>query len=228
MSDLTPYERTWIQVLEELRTSPGIVVRNDIEEAIDESLGDAQAVAAEISENYGIDSLSDFRECYLRFGGIGSSWETADNYPDVSGEFYVRNLLGALEEPPPELGEIEVSGADPSLLSELRAIDGTPDTGEGSLAAIRILSGQAPPEIWFDHMLRGTWRMHIDYRDYLATLRVTKGTFGWQYLFTDVSLRGDEFRVIRRRLQNMLDVFPEMFPGDDYAPLRRRLSERLK
>ncbi|MGI5424124.1 hypothetical protein [Streptomyces sp. CA-179760] len=57
---------------------------------------------------------------------------------------------------------------------------------------------------------------------------MTKGTFGWQYLFTDVSLRGDDFGETGRRLNDMLTVFPELFPGYDYQPLRSRLAARLR
>ena len=69
--------------------------------------------------------------------------------------------------------------------------------------------------------------MDIDYCAYLAALRVTKGTFGWQYLFTEVSLAEEDYKNTARRLTDMLDVFPRLFPAHDYSELRARLEERL-
>ncbi|MFE0374325.1 hypothetical protein ACFW1M_01835 [Streptomyces inhibens] len=228
MTALNPYESLWLDVLAELRNSPAIHVYNEFEEPVDATLGDAHTAAAEIAEDYELNLGPSLGECYLRFTGLGSSWQTVEQYPHVAGEFYIANLQRQLEEVPPELGWTQPSAADLQLLSELRTIDGTPDSGVGALAAVRIQPGVDSPEIWFDHGPRGAWKMDIDYRGYLEVLRVTKGTFGWQYLFTDVRLRGDDFGATGKRLENMLTVFPEIFPDHDYKPLRRRLAERLR
>ncbi|AOS64546.1 hypothetical protein [Actinoalloteichus hymeniacidonis] len=53
----------------------------------------------------------------------------------------------------------------------------------------------------------------------------TKGTYGWQFLFADISLRRGDFHEVAGYLQGMVDVFPELFPGD-YTELRDRLAER--
>ena len=37
--------------------------------------------------------------------------------------------------------------------------------------------------------------MDVDYCEYLDALLLTKGTFGWQYLFTEASLRDDRFQI---------------------------------
>ncbi|MGW3622051.1 hypothetical protein [Streptomyces sp. NPDC000880] len=228
MTILTPYESLWLEVLEELKNSPAIHVYSDLEEPIDELLADARTAASEIAEDYGVNLDPMLSQCYLRFTRLGSSWETTEQYPHVSGEFSIASLQRELEEPPPELGWVNPSADDLQLLSELRAIDGTPDSGVGTLAALRIQPGVDNPEIWFDHGPRGAWKMDIDYRGYLEVLRVTKGTFGWQYLFTDVSLRSDDFEAVGRRLADMIKVFPALFPGHDYESLRTRLAERLR
>lgn len=68
--------------------------------------------------------------------------------------------------------------------------------------------------------------MEVTYREYLDALLVTKGTYGWQYLYTDVSL-GRGFGGVRRYLQGMIELFPEIFPNHDYSPLVERLEARL-
>lgn len=69
--------------------------------------------------------------------------------------------------------------------------------------------------------------MDVDYCGYLAALLVTKGTYGWQYLFADVSLADDIHHHTVENARRMLEVFPRLFPGYDYAPLAARLEARL-
>ncbi|WP_129797007.1 hypothetical protein [Streptomyces sp. F001] len=228
MTSLTPQENLWLGVLAELRNSPAIHVYKEYNDPIDDTLGDASAAMSEIAEDYDIHLDASFHETYTRFGGIGSSWRTTEEYPFISGEFHIASVQLEIEQAPPELGWRESPIDDPHLMYQLRTIDGTPDSGVGTLAAVRVLPGVTNPEIWFDHGRRGAWKLDLDYRGYMETLRVTKGTFGWQYLFTDVSLRGDDFGETGRRLSDMLTVFPELFPGYDYQPLRRRLAARLR
>ncbi|MEV0701148.1 hypothetical protein AB0I53_25015 [Saccharopolyspora sp. NPDC050389] len=81
--------------------------------------------------------------------------------------------------------------------------------------------------MWFDTTTEGHHRLDLDYAGYLEALRITKGTFGWQFLFADVSLSDDEFDVTCQFMEIMLDVFPKLFPEHDYEPLRARLAERV-
>ncbi|WP_432117479.1 hypothetical protein [Streptomyces sp. bgisy032] len=228
MTSLTLRERMWRDLLAELRNSPAIQVYNEYDEPVDESLGDASAALSEIADDYDIHLDASFHETYTRFRGIGSSWRTTEEHPLIAGEFHIASIQLEIEQAPPELGWNESPIDDPDLMYQLRAIDGTPDSGVGTMAAVRLHPGVTNPEIWFDHGPRGVWKLDLDYRGYMETLRVTKGTFGWQYLFTDVSLRGDDFAETGRRLTDMLTLFPELFPGYDYQPLRRRLAERLR
>ncbi|MEN3616176.1 hypothetical protein AAH979_42775 [Plantactinospora sp. ZYX-F-223] len=230
MSSLTPQESSWLDLLAELRNSPAIHVYNEYNGPIDDSLGDASEAMSELADDYGVHLDPSFRELYTRFSGIGSSWRTTEEYPFISGEFHIASIQLEIEQAPPKLGWTESPIDDPDLEYELRTIDGTPDSGVGTLAAVRIQPGPGTvnPEIWFDHGSRGVWKLDLDYRGYMEALRVTKGTFGWQYLFTDVRLRGDDFGGIGERLSNMLNVFPDLFPDYDYKPLRRRLAARLR
>ncbi|MFI9047085.1 hypothetical protein [Streptomyces sp. NPDC053427] len=60
--------------------------------------------------------------------------------------------------------------------------------------------------------------MDVDLCGYLDALCVTKGAYGWQYLFTDVSLAEDDHEVTAEFLTEMLAVLPDVFPAHDYEP----------
>lgn len=69
--------------------------------------------------------------------------------------------------------------------------------------------------------------MDLDYLGYLEALAVTKGAYGWQYLFTDLSLLNDDLHHVVESVKAMLRRFPDLFPQHDYTQLRERLEERL-
>ncbi|WP_431040490.1 hypothetical protein ACQUSR_00305 [Streptomyces sp. P1-3] len=122
------------------------------------------------------------------------------------------------------------------LCSELRVIDNTPLTAAGQLAAIRIQRHTDPLEIWYYDMdmneVEG-WgqqlvRLDLTYTGYLEQLVLTKGTYGWQYLFTDeLPFTDPYFKNFRTGLGAMLDHFPGLFPAWDYTDLRRRFAARF-
>ncbi|MFI0465957.1 hypothetical protein ACH347_17935 [Saccharopolyspora sp. 5N102] len=92
------------------------------------------------------------------------------------------------------------------------------------VVSIRVEPNRAPQEIWVWDARIGALQMDLGY---LEALALTKGTFGWQYLFTDASLASDDFHHTARYLKSMLRVFPEIFPHHDYAGLQERLAARL-
>jgi hypothetical protein len=53
------------------------------------------------------------------------------------------------------------------------------------------------------------------------------GAHGWQYLFADVNLRREVTPSVVAGLEHYLTVLPEILPGHDYEPLRRRFDARL-
>ncbi|MGP3973997.1 hypothetical protein ACTWQF_08085 [Streptomyces sp. 8N114] len=69
--------------------------------------------------------------------------------------------------------------------------------------------------------------MDIGYRAYLDILRMTRGAFSWQFLFTQAPLGSEEFSRVRGRVEGMLDQLPNLFPQHDYEPLRQRLAARV-
>ncbi|MEU6714174.1 hypothetical protein ABZ897_22125 [Nonomuraea sp. NPDC046802] len=230
MTELTAYEMTWLGVLEELRSCPDIRLSTDLQGQLDVAR-DADQVFTELAERDGIVLDPSLKRCHMRFSSLAAVWDVPDpEYEEeslIAGEFDLSNIFEAIQ-----LGPLVERWYDPTpeelrLFSELRSFDGTGETGVGHLSLLRIQPGVANPELWFDATTKGHHRMDVDYPGYLEALRITKGTFGWQFLFTDVSLDDDgEFKVSGRFMEIMLDVFPKLFPDHDYAPLRARLAER--
>ncbi|MGY5124329.1 hypothetical protein [Streptomyces nigrescens] len=226
MTELTAYERSLVEVVEELRDCPEIEVYEDNIGALEPNLDDARSALAEVENREGITLDPSFQECFFRFEELRSTWGTPDEL--FAGEFFVENIHKALIDAMPPPLWYDPSPEELRLQSELRAVDMS-DTGSGWLTAISIQPGVANCEVWFDFDRRmpGYWKLDIDYAGYLAALRVTKGTSGWQLLFADASLRDDEFDWVVDSLRSMLETFPDLFPKHDYEPLRRRLEERL-
>ncbi|MFE7317342.1 hypothetical protein ACFU7T_30215 [Streptomyces sp. NPDC057555] len=180
----------------------------------------------------------DLTECALRFADLGAQWETTPKKgaPRIYGEFRLVNfheVVTQAEGAPatvPDPTEIQQR-----FLSQLRVIDHTPISGSGKLTYIRMSPEVSPLEIWYSAIADigaepyppGYLRMNITYREYLDALILTKGTYGWQYLYSDISLRRGDFRETVHYLQGMLDLFPEIFPQHDYTELRDRLEARL-
>lgn len=215
MPELTAWEQEWVRLQQELRDHPGI-------EVLKECRG---PVLIEEPRDFGEAAVVPLSEWLPRFRGIGSQWRTVGPGPAVTGEFY---LDFADEGPRDYVSTIDSDEAEVEerIGRELRVIDSAPYTGTGSCGAIRPVPGNSAPEVWFDDHTRGLWKMDLDYRGYLNQLRLTKGAFGWQHLFTQAPLEDWEFGSTARRLATMLDVLPRLFPEHDYGPLRERLQSR--
>ncbi|MFD9219024.1 hypothetical protein ACFWDI_03070 [Streptomyces sp. NPDC060064] len=173
-----------------------------------------------------------------RITEIGNRWRTnsVSGLPEFHGEFRVTDLFTAVLKHPPELSWSGSSDEERRFFAELRVIDDTPVAATGQLAAIRIQPHVDPLEIWYYDMDlnraegwdRQYVRLDLTYTEYIQQLALTKGTFGWQYLFTDeVSLGEPDFKAVRTQLTTMLDVFPVLFPAWDYTELAQRLEARL-
>ncbi|MEU2085369.1 hypothetical protein ABZ569_26330 [Streptomyces albus] len=226
MIDYTPYEQVWIEVLDELRNCPGIEVLNEYRE-FDPDIEDAETSLETVSIVTDMPLDRSFRDCHFRFERLGSAWQSAEGEDHfIAGEFCLEPLETAvLNQTPLELWA-HMTPEQERLQSELRGIDGTPEWGTGHLAALRVQPGAEQPEIWFDKTGDTYYELDLDYQGYLDALRVTKGTFGWQYLFTESPLSSDSSTAVR--LRTMLGLFPKWFPGHDYKPFRRRLDMALK
>lgn len=233
MTQPTPYERRWLKVFDELRhcSDPDLHMTWDQQGPLALEPADAPSAFGALAHQDGVLLDPVLQECFLRFEGLGAFWgygeEEAD--PLFAGEFSLSPLVRAIRAQPPVERCPDPSPERLELLAELRDFDGSPVGGVGFTSSLRIKQGGVHnPELWFSDGELGVHRMDVDLGGYLDALRVTKGTYGWQYLFTDVSLAEEDHEVTAEFLTEMLAVFPEVFPAHDYEPLRARLAERLR
>ncbi|WP_328938937.1 hypothetical protein OG288_33495 [Streptomyces tauricus] len=227
MAVLTECETHLLAMYEQLRENPNVQIFSAKSGQIIEEYGDAREVFRKISILHGISLDNSLQQCSVRFDWFSSHWRIERPGIQLTGEFTIRHLLTSMNVKAPDIEWGETS-SERQLYSELRVIDHHPGSGTGTFAALRIKPDMPLPEVWFHDFRVGMFKMDIDYCEYLEALAVTKGTFGWQYLYCDVSLGGSEFRQVAHDLEDMLVVFSELFPEYDYAPLRERLEERLE
>lgn len=238
MQPLTLNERRHAESVGEIRSSA--VFRADC--------GDPSRLGREIDEllpirKYngdwkGVEFDRELLDCALRFTDLGAQWviPRLGDRPEIDGEFSLIHLHDVLSQV--EGGPVTI--AEPTefqlqFLSELRIIDHTPRSGSGKIAYVRIRRDVTPLEIWYsaladiggDPFPPGYIKMEITYCQYLDALLLTKGAYGWQYLYADMSLRRGDFQEAVGYLRGMLELFPSLFPRHDYTGLRERLEERL-
>lgn len=226
MSDLSDYERRFLSMLDELRDASEVDLLYEERGPIEEEIGDASETFAFIAEEEGIELDPSLQRSFLRFEGISSHWAVERPGVYMTGEFSIRHIAAAMLTIGVAPATDEPSHQEQVLYSELRPFDEHPRGGGGSLSALRVDAETVSPEVWYYHATRGVFRMDIDYPAYLDALLVTKGTYGWQYLFTDVSMRDIDFQGAAENIQNMLRIFPDIFPSHDYTDLQARLRER--
>ncbi|MFJ8050589.1 hypothetical protein [Streptomyces luteogriseus] len=225
LDEPTPYEEDWLDVLDELRNSPAVDVLNEAREDIDVTAEDT--AFDDLAEWEGIEIGAELRSAYIRFAQLGSQWRTVEPYPYLTGEFQLTPLPLAVHEDAPEFPSSLYSDEQRDMATGFRVIDASPFTGTGSFVALRLQPGVENPEVWYsDHRTNTLWPMNLDYRAYMDALRLTKGVFDWQHLFTEAPLGDEEFAGAAADLRVMLDVFVEIFPDHDYSDLKARLRER--
>lgn len=231
---LTPREELFAQALVELQNSNMIEVEHEKQGPTLESLEGAAKILSKhrILKDVILDRV--LEQCSLRFTELACYWRMSeDSSPSLSGEFRIILFYDAILMRSPNVGWEGSSDAERRLYSEFRIIDdNNARSGTGMFAAVRIQSGVNPLEIWYYTGSQGgnPWqavKMELDYCGYLDYLLLTKGTFGWQYLFTETPLTGSDFRHIATRLKKMVDIFPRIFPQHDYTSLAQRLQDRL-
>jgi hypothetical protein len=226
LEEPTAYELDWLAILDDLRDSPAIEVLHEVRDDIDLMAEDSSF--DDLAEWDGVELDAEVRRAYVRFSQLGSQWRTVAPHLDLAGEFRLRPLPLVVHEDAPEFHSSLYSDEQRELATGFRVIDSSPFTGTGSFVAVRLRPGAGNPEIWFsDHRTNTLWEMDLDYVGYLETLRLTKGVFHWQHLFTEAPLDDEEFAGVAADLQAMLGFLPSVFPDREYAPLHARLAQRL-
>ena len=182
----------------------------------------------------GVRLSAELKERALRFVSLSCEWSLTSAGRSLDGEFRLPHLYLALVRDAPRYNDLAPE-RERGLMAGLRKIDSAPSRATGEAAFIRVEPDKDTLEIWYqdrylfheDHNTQGFLRMDLGYPEYLDVLRLTKGVFGWQLLFVDVSLRESELRPHLESVTTMLEVFPSEFPQYDYAPLQGRLAARL-
>jgi hypothetical protein len=229
MTDLNPAERRLRLMMSELREASEFEVYDALPGIVDPMCEDVDAAFTELAASTGIPLDHALKDCFVRFDRFSASWEMEGSENGLSGEFSIAHLPSAIAtEAPPTAPEL-MTEAERHRYAQFRVLDDHPVSGTGAFAALRLDSETPVPEIWYHdfHYNLGGFRMALDHCGYLEALTLTKGTFGWQFLFCDVSFADDDFLGLGDALTEMLDVFPRLFPGHDYTDLRARLEERL-
>ncbi|MEV4334876.1 hypothetical protein AB0K02_30900 [Streptomyces sp. NPDC049597] len=232
MVSLTPNEQRHVTSLAEIRNCPVIESECSDEEL---SMPLSDILAEEYNSDWeGVIFSGAMQACSLRFAELGAVWSTVGNSPTIKGEFNLVNFHHALQVSDPGTSR-GVTDFQRSFLSQLCPIDRTPRSGAGMQTYIRMQADVDDLELWYSDIADieqppyppGFIKLDINYCQYLEALLLTKGTYGWQYLFADVSLASGEFTSKGNYLKNMLQVFPDLFPEHDYSSLVPRLEARL-
>ncbi|MFJ9032480.1 hypothetical protein ACIRQP_28920 [Streptomyces sp. NPDC102274] len=166
------------------------------------------------------------RPYYFAADEYHADWITADGR--VRGEFCLGNIHGCLVDGHLPLTDEGLGPDERRVLPELRIFDQAPFGGAGQVTGLRVLPRGGGVEIWYYVLTRTELhRLNLDYGTYLEALLITKGAWGWQYLFADVDLTERRYHDAASNLAAMFEALPVLFPDHDYEPLRARWRERL-
>ncbi|QIP88024.1 hypothetical protein GLX30_32915 [Streptomyces sp. Tu 2975] len=231
----TEIESAHIASVDEILACDLMTVEDHEMEELGEQLEAAPGVFLLLPEWKDVPLGSELARRTPRFNGLGCRWRTKEPLAPFEGEFWITDLFVALLQEPPDLAWEGTPAEESALYEQFRVVDSTPVAATGQFTAVRVQPGVAPLELWYYDMDLNTVegrdrqyvRLELTYPDYLDALLLTKGTFGWQYLFADVSLRSEGFERVLFSLRSMVEAFPRLFPDHDYSDLRARLEARL-
>jgi hypothetical protein len=222
------FESRCLRAVAELQECADLVADTEWSPAAVPELDDPDRVLADIGVRTGLQlPVCPFRDHFFAPSSIAARWHSEEG-PRILGEFALSNIHRCLVEAPPELEDPALSDDDGDILFELRVIDQEPYAGSGRLTGIRFAEGGQAHELWlYDMSKQRLERLDADYGTYVENVLITKGAYGWQYLFADVDLKEPGFRDIANNLSAVLREFPGMFPDHSYAELQQRLEARL-
>jgi len=235
MTHLTENERRHAASLAAIREQPLLNARCGSTDELAEPLEDLLPLYEHDEDWDEVRLDEDMPGCALRFTDLGAQWETTGDLPELYGEYRIWHFYDVFDHADGPAPMPDATDFQRRFLSELRCFDTTPRSGAGMMSFIRMRPNTGPLEIWYqdiadigeDPYPPGLLKLDITYSQYLDALLLTKGTYGWQYLYADVTLRGSGHQSTVDYLQRMLEIFPELFPQHDYRPLRKRLEARL-
>jgi hypothetical protein len=191
-----------------------------------DELPDARAARESLAKCFSSAIVAELLEYYVRVEEVHASWE-ATSGSSPQGEICLSNLVTSVTQWHPPLEDPALTRSEQGVLAELKVVDEQPYAGIGTATGLRITSRSSQPEIWFYDSSRSRLELlDLDYGTYLEKALVTKGTFGWQYLFAEVDLSRPQFTWHTENLTAALDRLPTLFPGHPYTELRSRFEVR--
>lgn len=170
----------------------------------------------------------------LRFA-IGASWDFSASGEELAGEYSIPSPLEIMMQHASPLARSLKDPFQRAFAAQLRAMDSDAFAGGGFTTYVRMDPTTPHQEIWFNELVGiggpphpyGFVKLNLSYKKYLEILVLTKGIYGWQYLFSDISFSDSAIRHHREGLSRGLQVFPDMFPDHDFTELQQRLEARL-
>lgn len=225
--DPTPIERRFLDMIESLRANDAIDVSGERREDISEVVEDSLAGFSQLEEVFGITLDPALKDHHVRYWELGIHWYAAGASVGAGGEFVLHELVDALMSGPPDAGSAR-DEEERALFEELRVVDHQPEGGVAAFAAVRLSGDTLAPRMWVYRFPYGTVELDLDYPGYLEALLLTKGFYGWQFLYTDVRLADQAYAPLVDLIRTGLDFLAETLPDPRYEELETRLSNRLR
>ncbi|MFF0434568.1 hypothetical protein ACFYU9_20330 [Streptomyces sp. NPDC004327] len=225
--DPTPVERRFLDMIAKLKQSDAIDVRGERKGDISDVVEDTAAGFALLEELFGITLDPALVDHHVRYWELGIHWYEAGASVGAGGEFVLRELVDALMSGPPDAGSVR-DEEEAALFGELRVIDYLPDSGENAFAAVRLAKDTLAPRTWVHWFPHGLFELELDYPGYLEALLLTRGFYGWQFLYADVRLADPAYAPLADLIRTGLDFLAAALPDPRYEELETRLADRLR
>jgi hypothetical protein len=224
--DPTPIERRFLAVIESLKRNDAINVNRVRKGAVSEVVKDSSAGFSVLEELFGVTLDPVLTNYHIRHSELGIHWYAAGTSVLGGGEFVLRELVDALISGPPNADDTR-DDDERELFQQLRVVDYLPEGGSWSFSAVRLTGGTIAPRMWVYWFPLGAFALDLDYRGYLEALLLTRGFYGWQFLYADVRLAGMRYAPLVDLIRTGLGLLKEALPDRRYAELETRLAERL-
>lgn len=224
--DPTPIERRFLEMIESLKRSDEIDVNGERKGAISEVVEDSTAGFSQLEELFDVTLDPVLRDYHVRYSDLGIHWYAAGASVGAGGEFVLHELVDALMSGPPDASSVR-DDEERELFQQLRVIDYQPEGGVNAFAAVRLSGNTIAPQVWVYRFPYGAFALDLDYRGYLEALLLTKGFYGWHFLYTDVRLADARYAPLVDLIRTGLDFLKETLPDPRYEELETRLAERL-
>lgn len=102
-----------------------------------------------------------------------------------------------------------------------------PAGGVITFDAVQVKDATMLPRVWLHRFPYGTFELDLDYPAYLEALLLTKGFYGWQFLYADVPLGSVDYVSIAPMIRHGIDILHDHLPDPRLDNLEARFAERL-